>query len=71
MPCSVQMGLVMLHASVGGLIYYGYTWWILDVWFCLTLLGPMCLCCGMDSASCWYRTHVFSRNFCLCQCRKN
>ena len=42
-PYFVQMGLLVLHGYVGGVIYYGDTLWILDMGSCLTLLGPTCL----------------------------
>ena len=70
-PCFVQMGLVVLHGSVGGVIYYGDTLWILNVGLCLTLLGPTCLCRGRDSALCWYCTQVLPRGVCLWRCRMN
>ena len=47
-PHFVQMGLLVLHAYVGGVIYYGDTLWILDMGSCLTLLGPTCLWRGLD-----------------------
>ena len=70
-PCFVQMGLLVRHGCVGAEIYYGDTWWILDVGSCLTLLGPTCLCCGLDSALCWYSTQVLPRDICLWRCRMN
>ena len=54
-----------------GTIYYGDTVWILDVGSCLTLLGPTCLCRGLDSALCWYRTRVLPRDVCLSRCTMN
>ena len=55
-PYFVQMGLLVLHGYVGGVIYYGDTLWILDMGSCLPLLGPTRLWSGLDSALCSYRT---------------
>ena len=71
MPYFVQMGLVVLHGYVRGVIYYGDTSWILDMGSCLTLLGPTCLWRGLDSALCSYRTQALHRDVCLWQCRMN
>ena len=54
-----------------GEISYGDTLWILNLGSCLTLLGPRCLCSGLDSALCWYRTQVLPGDVCLWHCRMN
>ena len=71
MPYFVQMGLLVLHEYVGGVIYYGDTLWILDMGSCLTLLGATCLWRGLDSALCSYRTQALHGDVCLWRCRTN
>ena len=71
MPCFVEMGLSLLHGCVGGEIHYGETLCRLDVGSFLTLLGPMCLCCGLDSALCWYHTEVLPGDILLWRCKMN
>ena len=71
MPCFVQMGVLVLHGSVGGEVYYGDTFIVLHVESFLTLFGPMCLCRGLNSALCWYRTQVLPGDVCLWRCRMN
>ena len=60
-----------MHRFVGGVIYFGVTLWILDVGLCLTLLGPTCLCHGLDwvllvlvlyRGIAWGRLHVAMQN---------
>ena len=70
-PYFVQMGLLVLHGYVGGVIYYGDTLWILDMESCLTLLGPTCLWPGLDSALCSYLTQAMHGDVCLWRCRMN
>ena len=70
-PYFVQMCLLVLHAYVGGVIYYGDTLWILDMGSCLTLLGPTCLWRGLDSALCSYCTQALHGDVCLWRCRMN
>ena len=67
----VQMGLLVLHGYVGGVIYYGDTLWILGMGSCLTLLGPTCLWLGLDSTLCSYRTQALPGDVCLWRCRMN
>ena len=70
-PYFVQMGLLVRHGYVGGVIYFGDTLWILDMGSCLTLLGPTCLWRGLDSALCSYRTQALHGDICLWRCRMN
>ena len=70
-PYFVQMGLLVLHEYVGGVIYYGDTLWILDMGSGLTLLGPTCLWRGLDSALCSYRTQALHGDVGLWRCRMN
>ena len=67
----VQMGLLVLHGYVGGVIYYWDTLWILDMGSCLTPLGPTCLWRGLGSALCSYRTQALHGDVCLWRCRTN
>ena len=70
-PYLVQMGLLVLHGYVGGVIHYGDTLWILDMGSCLTLLRPTCLWRRLDSALCSYRTQALHGDVCLWRCRMN
>ena len=71
MPYFVQMGLVVLHGYVGGVIFYGDILRILDMGSCLTLLGPTCLWRDLDSALCLYCTQALPGDVCLWRCRMN
>ena len=70
-PYFVQMGLLVLHGYVGGVIYYGDTLRIVDMGSCLMLLGPTCLWRGLDSPLCSYRTQALHGDSCLWRCRMN
>ena len=71
MPYFVQMGLLVLHGYVGGVIYYGDTLWILDMGSYLMLIVPTCLWHGLDSALCSYRTQALPGDVCLWRYRMN